>query len=79
MGTMTLGRWINLAGVVLGAIGALVLYKWSFALESYTQRHDDASIKAQRARNLQRQRMQRVGLGLICASFAMQGLALLFY
>jgi hypothetical protein len=84
MAILTLGRWINPAGAALGAIGALVLYKWSFykwsfALERYTQWHGDASIMAQRERNLQRQRMQRAGLGLICASFAMQGLALLFY
>jgi hypothetical protein len=71
MATMTLGRWINLVAVALGAIGALVLYKWSFAFESFGQYYDAASVKAQSARNLRRQMMQRVGLGLICASFAL--------
>ena len=78
MATMTPGRWINLAAVALGALGAIILYKWSFAFESFGQWHDAASIKAQTARNLQRQTMQRVGLGLICASFVLQGLALFF-
>jgi hypothetical protein len=78
MATMTPGRWINLAAVVLGALGALVLYKGSFAFESFGQWHDAASIKAQSARNLRRQTMQRVGLGLICASFVLQGVALFF-
>jgi hypothetical protein len=78
MATMTPGRWINLAAVALGTPGAIILYKWSFAFESFGQWHDAASIKVQTARNLQRQTMQRVGLGLTCASFVPQGLALFF-
>jgi hypothetical protein len=75
---MTPGRWINLVAVALGAIGAFILYKWSFALEGFSRWSDDVSIKAKTARNLQRQTMQRVGLGLIFASFAVQGLVLFF-
>jgi hypothetical protein len=76
--TMTPGRWINLAAVALGALGAIVLNKWSFAFESFGQWHDPGSIEAQTARNLQRRTMQRVGLNLICASFVLQEFALFF-
>lgn len=80
MATMTPGRWINLVAVALGAIGAFILYKWSFAFEGFTQFYsrDGEALKAQTARNLKRQKKQRVGLGLIFASFALQGLALFF-
>jgi hypothetical protein len=42
---MTPGRWINLVAVALGAIGAFILYKWSFALEGFSRWSDDVSIK----------------------------------
>ena len=80
MATMTPGRWINLAAVALGTPGAIILYKWSFAFESFGQWHDAASIKVQIARNrFQRQTTQRVRpwLGL-ALSFVPQGLGFYF-
>jgi hypothetical protein len=76
MATMTPGRWINLVAVALGALGALVLYKGSFAFESLMAY--DIDDKALGARNRRRQTLQRAGLSLLFASFALQAFALLF-
>jgi hypothetical protein len=77
MTTMTPGRWINLVAAVLGAIGAIVLFKGSFAYEGFSQIYsrDGEAVKAQTARNRRRQIMQRIGIGLILASFVVQGAA----
>jgi multisubunit Na+/H+ antiporter MnhG subunit len=73
--TMTPGRWINLVAAALGAIGAIVLFNGSFAYESFPQYYsrDGEAVKAQTARNRRRQIMQRIGIGLILASFVVQG------
>ncbi len=76
MAIMTPGRWINFVAVVLGALGAFVLYWWSFTFESTFGYGMDGN--ALNARNRRRQRMQRVGLVLIFVSFALQGIALFF-
>jgi hypothetical protein len=71
---------INLAAAVLGAIGAIVLFNGSFAYEGFPQYYgrDWEAIKAQTARNRSRQLKQRVRLGLILASFVLQGVAQFF-
>ncbi len=70
-------RWLNLAATVLGAIGAAILFKWSFAFESLSVWDDRAGTvsKPLIARNRRRQKMQRIGLALILASFVLQGIA----
>jgi hypothetical protein len=72
---------INLAAAVLGAVGAIVLFKGSFAYESFSPWHSRSqradTVKAQTERN-RRQIMQRIGLGLILASFVLQGAAQFF-
>jgi hypothetical protein len=78
LATMTPGRWINLVSAALGAIGAIVLFNGSFAYESFQPYHSAATIKAQTARNLIRQLKQRIGIGLILASFVLQGAAQFF-
>ena len=80
MATMTPGRWINLVAAALGAIGAIVLFYGSFAYEGFPQYYsrDGKAVKAQTDRNLSRQLKQRVGLGLILASFVLQGVAQFF-
>jgi hypothetical protein len=75
MAEMTAGRWINLAAAVLGTAGAIVLFKWSFAFESFAYWTTAELVKQQSARNLRRQTMQRIGLALILASFILQGIA----
>jgi hypothetical protein len=74
------GRSLNLAAAVLGAIGAIVLFKGSFAYESFSQNYgrDGVAMRAQIDRNRRRQRKQRIGLGLILASFVLQGVAQFF-
>jgi hypothetical protein len=79
-GAAPYGRLINLAAAVLGAVGAIVLFKGSFAYEGFAQTYgrDWEAIKAQTKRNRRRQIMQRIGLGLILASFVLQGAAQFF-
>ena len=62
---------------VLGSVGGVVLFKWSFAFESLPFYDDRAGTisKGVGLRNRRRQAMQRVGLGLILASFVVQGMA----
>jgi hypothetical protein len=71
MATMTLSRWISLVAAVLTAAGAVVLYQWGGVGESIggwqTRANLEASIQAQSARSLYRQKMQRIGLGLVVA------------
>ena len=74
------GRLINLAAAALGAIGAIILFLSSWSLEPHgggffagpTYEQDTAALNA---RNAARMRWQRVGLGLILASFVLQGIA----
>jgi hypothetical protein len=62
-GAAPYGRLINLAAAVLGAVGAIVLFKGSFAYEGFAQTYgrDWEAIKAQTKRNRRRQIMQRIG------------------
>jgi uncharacterized membrane protein len=78
MATMTPGRWINLAAAVLGAVGAIVLFNGSFAYASRTVWTDERSVAKRNKRNLRRQLKQRIGIGLILASFVVQGAAQFF-
>jgi hypothetical protein len=82
IGLLTPGRWINLVSAALGAIGAIVLFNGSFAYESFSPMHSRSqrtdTVKAQTERNRRRQSMQRIGLGLILASFVLQGVAQFF-
>jgi hypothetical protein len=81
-GAAPYGRLINLAAAVLGAIGAIVLFNGSFVYESFSPMHSRRqradTVKAQTERNRRRQIMQRIGLGLILASFVLQGAAQFF-
>ncbi|SFK78906.1 hypothetical protein [Methylocapsa palsarum] len=74
---MTLSKVFNLVAAVLGMLGALILYKGSFAYESPGAYMDNAMVDAMRSRNTRRLFAQRLGLGLISASFALQIAALL--
>jgi hypothetical protein len=78
--TMTPGRWINLVAAALGALGAIVLFNGSFAYESFSPLHSRTlkTVEAQTDRNLSRQLKQRIGIGLILASFVVQGAAQFF-
>ena len=41
---LTADRWLNVAAAILGSLGAIILFKWSFAFESlpfYGQGGDD--------------------------------------
>jgi hypothetical protein len=71
------GRLINLAAAVLGAIGAIILFKGSFAYEGFALYYgrDRELLEEQSKRNRRRQIMQRIGLVLILASFVPQGAA----
>jgi hypothetical protein len=74
---LTVDRWLNVVAAVLGSVGGVILFKWSFAFESlpfYDNRAATIS-KALGLRNRRRQVMQRVGLALILASFVVQGIA----
>jgi hypothetical protein len=73
-------RWINLAAAVLGAVGAIVLFNGSFAYESFAPYYgrDRELLEAQSKSNRIRRRKQRIGIGLILASFVVQGAAQLF-
>ena len=83
MATMTPGRLINLAAAVLGAIGTIILFSTSWSLQPLggAQLGSDQLVKDNegiRAKNAARALWQRVGLGLILASFVMQGVAQFF-
>jgi hypothetical protein len=70
-------RWLNVAAAILGSLGAMILFKWSFGFESLPYYDDRAGTisKALGLRNRRRQTMQRVGLALILISFVLQGVA----
>jgi hypothetical protein len=74
---LTPDRWLNVAAAILGSLGALILFKWSFAFESLPFYDDRAGTisKPIGLRNRRRQTMQRVGLALILVSFILQGVA----
>jgi hypothetical protein len=74
---LTADRWLNVAAAILGSLGAIILFKWSFAFESLPFYDDRAGTisKGFGLRNRRRQAMQRVGLALILASFVVQGIA----
>jgi hypothetical protein len=66
---------LNLVSALSGVIGALILFKWSFAFETPPSWVDDKAIKARDERNRSRMVMQRIGLLFICASFALQAIS----
>jgi hypothetical protein len=83
MAAMTPGRWINLVAAALGAIGTIILFFKSWTLEplgggffggpQFEQHRADVT-----ARNAARMCWQRIGIGLILASFVVQGVAQFF-
>jgi hypothetical protein len=82
-GAAPYGRLINLAAAALGALGTIILFFNSWSLEPHfggvfsgpTYAKDTADLKA---RNAARKLWQRIGLGLILASFILQGAAQFF-
>jgi hypothetical protein len=67
-------REIALCGDTLGAIGAALLYKGSFAYEAFTPYVDAAGkmVEEMKQRNRRRQATQRCGFALILVSFVLQ-------
>jgi hypothetical protein len=67
----------SLISALLGAAGTLVLFRGSYALEPFSGgifggpeiNADNARIRRE---NKQREKMQKVGLVLLCASFVVQ-------
>ncbi len=72
---LSAGRILNLASAICGIAGTAALYKGSFAYEQPAMWGSDEGNKAMYARNRKRQIFQRAGLGLICLSFCLQGVA----
>lgn len=79
---MTLIQYEGLTSAALGAIGTLILF-----FSSYTFQATEGGVfgsseiteynKSIKAKNAKRLYWQRIGLGFLCASFAIQGLSVL--
>jgi hypothetical protein len=52
-----------------------VLFRGSFAFESFSAWADEKYVKDVTARNRRRTLLQRIGLSLLMVSFALQGIA----
>lgn len=77
---MTHAQLAELASAILGAIGTVVLFFNSYALQPFQGGifgSDDltASNNAIRTANAKRVVRQRIGLAYLCASFAIQAVA----
>ena len=72
---MSLLRILSIVAAVLGAAGTVWLARGSFAYEQLAVWADDEIIRALAARNARRQRQQQFGLGLLMASFVVQGVS----
>lgn len=66
---------LNLLASLLGLIGTVVLFKFSYALESDNESSFGDGDPEIDARNQKRVKGQRIGLGFLCASFFCSGLA----
>lgn len=72
---------VELASAGLGVAGTLILFRYSYALEPYQGNFgfrnevDDKENKRITAERPHKLRMQRTGLKLLIASFALQALA----
>lgn len=73
---MTAPQLASWASVVTGFLGTVPLFKGSFAYESLPQYTSTEGVKALARKNKRRRLFQRLGLALLSASFAAQGVAL---
>jgi hypothetical protein len=75
--TLSPGKIINLIAAILGAAGAIVLFKGSFAYESLAGYvlPGPGDVTQASERNKRRGWFQSIGLTLILISFVLQGLA----
>jgi len=71
---MTLSNMINLISAAFGLLGAIALYKGSFAYEQGGFYDDEnfSITKAMNIRNRRRQWQQRMGLALIAFGLSLQ-------
>lgn len=65
----SIAKAIEIAAALFGAVGTGFLYKGTFGFEAFPAflSHDD--VRQIGDRNRRRQRMQRIGLGLLLLSF----------
>lgn len=75
LATVTASRALGIASGCVGAIGAWILYRYSFTLESFPAYMNHEMIKAQGARNRKRRTFQKWGFGLVSAGFVLQVLS----
>ena len=79
---MTLVQYEGLTSAVLGAIGTLILFFSSYTLQAteggvFGSPEITEHNNKIKAKNFKRLYWQRIGLGFLCASFAVQGLSVL--
>lgn len=72
---MAASQVLNILGATLGFIGALLLYKGSFALIPMSNWESMDTIEAKTKANRRLQILQRSGLSFVMASFATQIIA----
>lgn len=73
---MAIDKWLNLAGALAGALGTILMYRGTFGLAAGSFWTDEAMLQEINRANKVRLRLQRSGLALLTASFALQGAAL---
>jgi hypothetical protein len=78
MPSFNVGQILNFVSAVSGMIGTLILFKGSFAFESFPFYGDNEMIDAMAKRNRRRSLMQRIGLLFILVSFMLQGISQFF-
>ena len=77
---MTKGHWISLASAALGALGTVILFRSSYAMEPmegapFNSDPLMASNAEVKRRNRRRHRWQLAAIALLCLSFIAQGIA----
>ena len=73
---MTVDKCLNLGGAIAGAVGTILMYRGTFGLQTVSTWTSQAMADETARSNRQRLRLQRCGLILLTASFALQIAAL---
>lgn len=69
---LTPGKALNIFAAMLVAVGTVLLFRGSFAYESFGMYHSRETIAAMSARNSRRRLLQRLGLSCLLGGVALQ-------
>lgn len=72
---MMFSKALGIASAVAGALGTALLYRGSFAYESFTPYTNPNLVEEMKRRNVKRRRFQQAGLLLLMVSFALAGIS----